>query len=530
LGGGSDWHFDARCTGDDMGRENSLSGRRTVRQLTWALTATLAGRLLSFVGLVVLARFLAPEDFGLFATALVFVTYVETIGDLGTGAALVYWPDRPRDAAQLTFAVNVLMGCAWFVVAQGAALSVARFFQNADAAPVLQAIAWVLPIKFLGQTHDAWLQRDIRFRARALPEVALALAKLVLSIGLAVRGFGVWSLVWGQIGGQLAWTAGVWLLVPWRPGWRIPLDLLGPMLRYGRGLIAVGVLSAIVHHADLVIVGRMLGTTELGWYRVASRLPELAIALMVWVAGKVFFPTFARLNADGGGRLGEAYLSVLRYLTILSLTAAAVLFFAAEPIVVVLFGEAWRPAAPILRGLSVYAGLRASGSQAGEVFKATGHTGWLARLAVLKAVLMVPALVLAARIDATAVAWALAGVTALTAAISLGASAVLLRLSARRLFAAIRPGLLHVLVLAGLLEAWRRMATSGWPLVELSVTLLIAATTLFTVVGCLSRAGTPADRSLTSDAFPVLPHELETPDTAATGMPTARLDPQKSPR
>ena len=88
-------------------------GRTTARAAVWAFASTGGSKLITLIALTVLARFLAPAEFGLLAFALVYITYAETIGDLGSGMALVYWPDRREEAAQVTFVINVVAGLFW---------------------------------------------------------------------------------------------------------------------------------------------------------------------------------------------------------------------------------------------------------------------------------------------------------------------------------------------------------------------------------------------------------------------------------
>ena len=90
-----------------------------------------------------------------------------------------------------------------------------------------------------------------------------------MAVCLAQLGFGLWSLVWGHLAGVAAWTGLLWIAVPWRPNWRIPMRLFRPMLAYGRHIVAVNFLAAILHHVDLLIVGRMLGAAALGFYQMA---------------------------------------------------------------------------------------------------------------------------------------------------------------------------------------------------------------------------------------------------------------------
>lgn len=450
--------------------------RSAARGAAWTLAATAGARLASLAGLAVLARILAPEDFGLVAFALVFIVYTETIGDLGTGTALIHWKDREEDAARVTFWINLGMGCVWFTAMVWLAPAIAAFFRNPEAEGILRALAWSFPLKALGNTHDALLQRRLRFRARALPELGQAVAKAGIAVPLAVAGLGVWSLVWGQLVSLVLWTCLLWAVLPWRPGPALPMDMLRSMLGYGRKIVAVNVIAAVVHHADLVIVGRMLGAAALGFYQLAYRIPELTVMLLVRVASRVLFPAFSRLHAAGGrSELKAGYLTALRYVAVLALPAAAGLVLLAEPLTLTVFGDAWAPSIPILQALAVYMGLRALGTNAGDLLKASGRPGLLAVLGLAKAAVLVPALYLAGSHGAAAVAATLAAVTGGLTVVNLFVAARLTGLTAGEIVRAVLPAAVGLGVMAPVLAAWSWTA-AGWPpAVDLAGGVLLGA-------------------------------------------------------
>ncbi|HSA54086.1 MAG TPA: oligosaccharide flippase family protein, partial [Gemmatimonadaceae bacterium] len=385
---------------------------------------------------------------------LVFIAYVESVGDLGTGAALVRWPDRWREVAQITLAINLAMAVVWFLLTLAVAPAVAAFFGSPDGVPVLRVLAWTFLLKALGNTHDALLQRDLRFRARAIPELGLLLVKAAVAIPLAAAGFGVWSLVWGQLVGQALWTVLLWVIVPWRPGREIPRELIRPVFGYGRGIVAVNVLAVVVHHVDVVMVGRLFGPAVLGFYQMAEKLPDIAVTLLVRATSKVLFPAFSRLHA-GGEALRDMYASSLRYLSLLTTPAAVGLVMLAEPIVLTVFGAQWLPSVPILRALAVYAGIRALSATAGDVLKAIGRPGVLAGLGVVRAIVLIPALYLASAGGPAALAAMLAAVMALSTVMTLWVVCRLAHISAWAVIDALRPGVMASALLAGALALVR---------------------------------------------------------------------------
>jgi len=444
----------------------------TAWAVVWAFSAVGLARLVSVGSLVILARLLAPADFGLLAVALLYIGCIEVISDLGTGTALVYWPTRQQDAAQITFVITIAMG--WISCALTLLLAprVADFFQNPSATPVLQALAWSFPIKALGGTHDALCRKTMRFKARLAPELGQSVGKAAISVVLASAGYGVWSLVWGQLAGMALWTVLLWHVVPWRPMRRLPADLLAPMLAYSRRIVAVNVLAAVVQKTDLLVVGRMLGTAALGYYQVASKVPELAISLLVRAGSAVVFPAFARIHSLGGNA-SAAYLTTLRAIALATVPAAVGLVLVAEPLVVTAFGDRWRPSIPILQALAICACLRSIGYHAADLLIAQGRAGLLASLGVMKAAVLVPALVLAGRYGAVAVATTMAGVAAATMLLNVFVACRLARISGQAVLAALGPGVLASAIMAPAVWAWVNASERAAPVVTLAGSLAI---------------------------------------------------------
>lgn len=479
--------------------------------LTWTLTAMVSTRLVTLLGLAALARLLAPEHFGLLAFALAYITYATAVGDLGTGMALIYWPSRQDAAAQVTFAVSVVTGWCWLGVTVLLAPTIAAFFENPAGAPVLIAIAWSLPIQALGSTHEALCRKSLRFRAWLVPELGLATMKAVISVALALAGFGVWSLVWGHLAGHLLRTVLLWVIVPWRPTLSIPWDLLGPMFAYGRSIVAVNLLSVLVHHSDLLIVARLLGVTALGFYQMAAKIPEMTITLLVRGVSHVLFPALSRVYAQGKNP-AEAYLRTLQGVGMVTIPAAAVLAMMAEPLVFILFGARWLPSVPVVQALTIVACLRALGTHAGDLLKASGRPGALVALATVKALVLIPALILAAQGGMVAVAIAMAAITAVTMTLDIAVACLYTRTSGWSVVASIRPGVVGgVAVAAGLV-----LVDAGLPTLTAPSRVAVSLAVALATYACAVRIASPEIFSQ------VLLHGRQLAARGGRGAPTGR--------
>lgn len=461
-------------------------GGTTLRAAIWAFLSTAGSKAITLIGLAFLARLLAPREFGLLAFAMVYITYAETIGDLGSGMALVYWPDRREEAAQVTFIVNAIAGTFWCISTILLAPVVAAFFQAPQGAPIVRTLAFGFILKFLGNTHDALAQKDLRFRARLVPDLALASLKAIVALALAWIGFGAWSIVWGHLAGTGTRTLLLWRNIPWRPSRSLPRDLFRPMLRYGRGIVAVNVLAAITHHSDLAVVGRYLGTTALGLYQMATKIPETTVVVLLWVVSGVLFPAFSKLHAAGES-LRRPYLQATRYVSAITFPAAAGLFLLAKPIVLTFFGPAWAGAAPILAALVVYAAMRSIDTHAGDALKATGRADLLARLALLKALVTVPTLLAGARFGAVGVGAALSIASAATGFIAVIVATRTIGVTLRGIAGALLPSVVATAIMAVPVVLWVRWTEPMPPAIALFGGTAVGFLTYAAAVAALDR-------------------------------------------
>jgi PST family polysaccharide transporter len=194
---------------------------------------------------------------------------------------------------------------------------------------------------------------------------------------------------------------------------------------------------------------------------MASKLPETSVVVLLWVFSAVLFPAFARLHANGEDLHGP-YLLATRYVSAITLPIALGLCVLARPIVLLLFGKQWVAAAPILSALAVAAALRCLATHSGDVLKATGRATQLARISVLKGLVIVPVVLIGAQYDATAVAIALAVATGLTTLITLLITSRIIGLRTRDLVSAFLPSVAAGVAMVAVLLLWTRWS-SGFP-------------------------------------------------------------------
>lgn len=367
-------------------------GERTVKGVFWNYLSFASGKFLTFISMVVLARLLAPAQFGVVALALLAIQYLDALGDLGISEALIYQRDNLERAANVAFIISLLSGLGLAIVAVLCAPAFAAFYNEPTITPMLQVLALSLIVTSFGQTQMALLTKDMRFRQKMIPDLSRNLVKGLASVGLALLGFGAWSLVWGQVLGALATTIALWATSRWRPRFVWDAALARQMLGYGGQILGIQVLSVVWATADYLIVGKLLGRADLAYYQQAFRVTDLLIINIAFVVGKVLFPSYAKMSHDRS-LLEQGYLSTIRYISLATLPLSIGVCLVAPVFVSLVFGPRWVAMTPALQLLAIRAGLSTLSFNGGHLLKAIGKPAIvnyqvLAKLVVLVIVVL----------------------------------------------------------------------------------------------------------------------------------------------
>jgi PST family polysaccharide transporter len=334
------------------------------------------------VAVIVLARLLVPEDFGLVAVAVLVISFANRIKGLGLNTALVQQRGDITEAANACFFVTGALTTGTFVIILLLSPLVSRFFGDPRAGTVLAVMSLKLFLQMVAAVPTTLAVRELKFRKQTLILLTEALVSAGVSISLAFLGWGPWSLVAGSLSGSCVAAALWWIRVPWRPSLRVNREKARELIHSAVRIWSAANLAYLIDSCSRLFVGRWLGLTQLGHYEIISRIVHTPLQSLQGIYDQVAIPAFCR-EQEEPEMLGRWFLRLTGLMLILTAGLAGVLFFYSGQVIAVVFGPRWLAAVEPARALAVFA-LLAPLLSAAPVYIATRRVGLLLRFTAIR--------------------------------------------------------------------------------------------------------------------------------------------------
>lgn len=327
---------------------------------------------LTLVTTAVLGRLLAPQDYGLVGMVAIVMGFVALFKDLGLSAAVIQREELTARQVSTLFWVNLGFSVAVMLLTVALAPAVAWFFGDPRLTAVTAAYAVGFIFSGLAVQHEALLRRRMRFAALAGANLAALVVNAVVTVGLAWAGFGYWALVYGQLALGVSFTACLWAVCGWRPGRPGALSEVRALLAFGRDLTGFTIVNYFARNLDNLLIGRVWGAAQLGFYAKAYQLLLLPLDQVIEPVTSVAVPALSRLNGEPE-RYRQAYLRLLEKVAMVTMPLMAFMIVTADWIVWVVLGPQWGESARLFAILGVAGVVQPAASTAGWLFVTQGR-------------------------------------------------------------------------------------------------------------------------------------------------------------
>jgi len=371
----------------------------------WSTLEILTRYGVQFLVMVALARLLTPDDFGLIAMLLVFTSIGILLVDSGFGAALIQRQQTTADDETTVFTFTMVVGIVTALALALAAPAIAAFFHQPKLADLTRVMAVVLPLGAFASVPDALLTMKLDFKARARAEVIASLCSGAVAVVLALRGWGVWSLAWQSIVSIGVRGILLWLYSGWRPRGRYRGASFRSLFGFGGYMLLTGLLNTAAVRLQSLLIGRLFDARTLGFYTLAQNTQQAPASLIDGILKRVGLPVFSTIAQDRA-RLRSALRGSLRMSMFLFVPCMVGIALVAKPLIAMIYGQRWVPAAPILSILSLSTALWPIHVLNLAAIGALGRSDLLLRIEVPKQIIGIVLIVAIARWGPVAIALA----------------------------------------------------------------------------------------------------------------------------
>jgi O-antigen/teichoic acid export membrane protein len=370
----------------------------------WNSLSQFGRQVIQFITSVILARILLPSDFGLLSMAIVVVGFVSLFRDMGTSSAAIQRKEVSEKLLSSIFWVNIVLGVIATILVFVSSSFVAYLYREPEVGPILRILSLTFLFSAFSVVHNALYEKNMTFNKLAKLEIIAILTGSLVAVISALSGAGVWSLVCQNLITTLVLTLLLWLTSKWRPKFIFSWQEIRSISAYSLNLTGFNVLNYFSRNADYVLIGRFLGSQNLGYYTLAYRIMLYPIQNVSDVMGRLLLPIFSKIQ-DNNKAFLTIHLYIINTIAFVTFPIMLGLWCLADFMVPFAFGSKWIPIIPLLLILTPVGMLQSIITTVGAIYQAKGRTRLMLYWGIVSGMLAILAFIIGLH-------WGLIGIAA----------------------------------------------------------------------------------------------------------------------
>lgn len=395
----------------------------------WMVAFKFLDRGIGLISTIVLARLLAPSDFGLIAMAMMLIAALQLLFAFSFDVHLIQKADAGRAEFDTVWTCNVLFGITIGSILAALAHFMAGFYHEPRLEAVIYTLAIGSAVSGFSNIGSVIFRREMRFDREFKFMLGKRMAPVMVTIPVALWLHSYWALVFGQLTGTLVAVGLSYYMSAYRP--RFSLEKRSELFGASKWLVVNNMLAFLNGRAADFVIGRFAGSAGLGVYTISSEISTLPTTELVAPINRAAFPGYARLASDLA-KLRDSFLNVISMIALFAVPAGFGIVALADMLVPACLGWKWMAAVPLIQVLAVYGVFGALQTNISYVYLAVGRPRLITVVAILQFVLFFALLMPATwYYGATGAAWAFLGTAVLMAPVNQLLIAHQLKLSLR---------------------------------------------------------------------------------------------------
>ena len=313
----------------------------------WSSVERFSVQVVQMLVMLVIARLLLPKDFGLIGMLAIFIAVAQSLVDSGFSQALIRKQDRTEEDNSTVFYFNIFVSVLIYLILFLIAPLVAEFYNEPQLGPLMRALCLTIVINSFSIVQRAIYTAAVDFKIQSKATLAAAVVSGVISISLALNGYGVWTLVWQQLISSGISTLLLWRYSNWRPKLLYSWQSFRDMFSFGSKLMVSGLIDTIYNNIYQLVIGKLFSASSLGHYSQATTVASIPSSNITNIIQRVTYPVLSIIQ-DDNDRLRENYRKLLRMAAFVVFPMMCGLAGISRPLVRLLIGVQWDFAATLL--------------------------------------------------------------------------------------------------------------------------------------------------------------------------------------
>lgn len=314
--------------------------RMALRGTVWSSLERFSVQGIQFAVMIIMARQLTPDDYGLVAMLTIFISISQSLVDSGFSNALIRKQERSETDNSTVFYFNIASGIFLYLVLFFCAPLIARFYHQPILIPITRLISLSLVINSLVMVQKALLTAKIDFKTQSKASVCAAVISGGVGIYMAFAGYGVWAIVWQQLLNLTVNAVLLWILSRWRPQWVYSWKSFRELFGFGSKLAVSGIIDTLYNNLYLIVIGKVFNASDLGYYTRATQFAQFPSSNITGIIQRVTYPVLCSLQ-DDTSRLRDIYRRFIRLSAFMVFPLMILLAAIAKPLILILLKEQW---------------------------------------------------------------------------------------------------------------------------------------------------------------------------------------------
>lgn len=379
---------------------------KVARGVAWSMAEKIGTALVQMGVRIVLLRLLLPEELGVVAILMAFSTVALVVVDSGFSQTLIRKADPGAGDFKSVFVFNMVMSLVLYGVLTGVSPWVAHYYDMPVLARIAPVFFLMLPANALCVIQTTLFTRQFRFALLSKVTFAASVASGFAAVGMAVAGYGIWSIVAQQVLTLTVRAALLWWLSDWRPSASFDGGALRRMAPYSLSLMSTDLISALYNKIPQFFLGKMYPAETLGYFDQAQKLKDLPVSSTMVAVQGVTFPALSKIR-DDEPKFAESYRQLVMIVSFAMFPIMLGMSAVAPDMFAVLLGEKWMPTVPYFEAICLAGLFYPVAMVAYNVLKVKSEGGFIVRLEIAKKLMLTLLFALTIPRSVQAVVWGL---------------------------------------------------------------------------------------------------------------------------